>query len=251
MKILLVEDNPIYTESAISAITSKGHTSLHAQDFESAGIISYRDYDSALVDCFFPEKTGSGIRDIGRKVIERITDKSLHERLEKDLVELAEIADMSIPAVNDYFRGMLMGCYSRGLDAKLLLPLEAMKHVSRTLGQGVATAIAQQEPLLSKYKLEAKRDYFKSMSDYLNQSEANQPLGISLAENLVFGGKPFVLCTSTYHHDSVTQPIQNYASKKGWTLVDCPQDKPDFKSNSQYWARALEVLESKSDGGLR
>lgn len=249
MKILLVEDNPAYIGVAMKTLSEHGNTVLHSSDFDSANSINYQQYSAALVDCFFPEKFGTGRTDIGRKVIEKITNKGLHEILEKDIAELKDIADMTIPAVNDYFRGMLLGAYSIGLDVKRLLPLEAMKYVSKTIGQEVATLIAQQEPLLSRYRTESKRDYFKSMSDYLDKGEANQPLGIALADNLAFADKPFLLCTSTYHHDNVTQPIQNYTSKMGWTLLDCQKGKPEEKSTQEYWTNAFKVLKYKIDGG--
>ena len=50
---------------------------------------------------------------------------------------------------------------------------------------------------------------------------------------------------STYHHDILTQPIQNYVSKKGWTLVDCAQGCADEKATLPFWERAYGALERK------
>lgn len=43
----------------------------------------------------------------------------------------------------------------------------------------------------------------------MEESESNQPLGVLIAEEARVRGIPFVLATSTYHHDELTQPIQD------------------------------------------
>ena len=53
---------------------------------------------------------------------------------------------------------------------------------------------------------------------------------------------PFVLATSTYHHDELTQPIASYCSRNKWTLIDCKEYNPNEKVETSFWQRAYEAL---------
>ena len=87
--------------------------------------------------------------------------------------------------------------------------------------------------------------YFDALMRAMLESEHNQPLGMLVAEMLDERGVPFVLATSTYHHDELTQPICNYAAGKHWTVIDCPQDAPEQKATPEFWERAFAELRRK------
>lgn len=90
-------------------------------------------------------------------------------------------------------------------------------------------------------------DYYLCLDMAVKKSEANQPLGILVAEAAEQRRIPFVLATSTYHHDALTQPIQNYCGRKGWTLVDCGKDSEHQKASPEFWARAYSELERRME----
>lgn len=88
-------------------------------------------------------------------------------------------------------------------------------------------------------------DYYKVIERAMQQNPSNQLLGILVAEEAKQKGIPFVMVTSTYHHDNLTQPIQDYCNKRGWTLFDCPQNQPNQKATPKFWKRAYDILEGK------
>ncbi|MBS3056661.1 MAG: hypothetical protein J4473_04470 [Candidatus Aenigmarchaeota archaeon] len=107
------------------------------------------------------------------------------------------------------------------------------------IGREALTSIVKRSLELIYDETIVLRDYYGAIRKAMEQSEANQPLGILIAEEL---GIPFVLTTSTYHHDILTQPVQNYASRKGWILIDCSPDNPNEKATPGFWRRAYDNL---------
>ena len=88
-------------------------------------------------------------------------------------------------------------------------------------------------------------DPYRRLEKAIERSPSNQPLGILVGEILKTQGIPFVLATSTHHHDSLTQPIQDYCSRRGWRLLDCPRDQPEQKATPEFWRRAYSSLETE------
>ena len=91
----------------------------------------------------------------------------------------------------------------------------------------------------------APKDYYSALMKAMEESEANQPLGLLVAERADELSLPFILATSTYHHDILTQPVHDYASVKGWTLVDCEPNRGDDKASPEFWERVFSELERK------
>lgn len=50
---------------------------------------------------------------------------------------------------------------------------------------------------------------------------------------------PFVIATSTYHHDTLTQPFHSMAGRRGWTMVDSDPYEIDPKMNILFWNRVF------------
>lgn len=88
-------------------------------------------------------------------------------------------------------------------------------------------------------------DNYWALEQAMKESETNQPLGILVAEKVEELGIPFILATSTYHHDELTQPIQDYVSRRGWRLVDCGPNSEHEKETLEFWARAFDELERR------
>jgi CheY-like chemotaxis protein len=91
-------------------------------------------------------------------------------------------------------------------------------------------------------------DNYWALEQAMKESESNQPLGILVAERAGELGVSFILATSTYHHDELTQPIQDYASRKGWRLVDCGLNSEHEKETPEFWARAFGELKETLRG---
>ncbi|MBU1135325.1 MAG: hypothetical protein KKG13_02290, partial [Nanoarchaeota archaeon] len=204
----------------------------------------------AIIDCFFPERKLSFIKDVslGKYAVEKM---ALSDPRESKIVEglkvLKEYVDLEDPDMMNYAR-FLVNESSRSYDDISQNPIFlAIKQVSILDGpeKEVATLAAKQSLGLSYDEKNAPKDYYGALMKAMEESEANQPLGILVAERASELDIPFILATSTYHHDILTQPIQDYASRNEWTLVDCGPNKEDDKASPEFWERAFRELEKK------
>jgi len=115
----------------------------------------------------------------------------------------------------------------------------ALTQVGDLLGREFAKVAAKNADV----NYSAEVDNYWALEQAMKESEANQPLGILVAERADELGIPFILATSTYHHDELTQPIQDYVSRRGWRLVDCIPDREHEKATPKFWERAFDELE--------
>jgi len=162
------------------------------------------------------------------------------------------------------FDGVITDCFfpfqkGSGFTEKGFEAIEKMKAVCPGRKDPVALALWKSYELgiteggLRFFCRNSGVDFDKMVDHYLcldmavKKSEANQPLGIIVAEAAEQRGIPFVLATSTYHHDALTQPIQNYCGRKCWTLVDCDKDSEHQKASPKFWARAFSELERRME----
>ena len=80
----------------------------------------------------------------------------------------------------------------------------------------------------------------------MEKSQDCQPLGIAIAQRASDLGIPFVLVTSTFHHDRLTQPIYEYAERKGWSLIDNVRAE---KETVEFWEGGFSSLEKRLGKG--
>jgi|TARA_Y100000310_G_scaffold119750_1_gene118470 DNA-binding NarL/FixJ family response regulator len=74
-KILLIEDNPQFREGANKYFNSRKDIELvYALDYDEAIKELYAEpkIDGAVIDCFFPKKTGSGDISLGKNIVKKI-----------------------------------------------------------------------------------------------------------------------------------------------------------------------------------
>ena len=89
-------------------------------------------------------------------------------------------------------------------------------------------------------------DYNTLLMEAMEKSEANQPLGIAIAEIADSSGLPVIIATSTYHHDNLTQPFYSYAGNHNWKMADVDPDmNHKGKTDQTFWKRAVSKLEEK------
>ena len=243
LDILLVEDNPAYVKAAHQHLDEKGHSVIHAPDYiQAIGGLNSIKFNGMISDCFFPEITGSGKTALGLELVGKMAKSDPHEAgIVAGLEALGQYVDLTDPDMRKYARNAISQS-GRG-DFTETPVFRAIKQVGETIGKDGTTMIVKNTLSAMYDEARASRDYYGALIKAIQESEANQPLGLLTAEKAKELGIPFVLATSTYHHDVLTQPVQNYASRNGWTLIDCAQGREDVKATPGYWQRTLSVLE--------
>jgi len=242
-RILLVEDNPRYASSAEQYLASRNQAVTLARDYSQAiDSLTNPEFDGVITDCFFPEITGSGKTDNGKELVRRMANSDSHERkIVEGLEILGQYVDLEDPDVKKYGR---FAADVYGSDSSPTF--KAVEMVFKTGGKPLATHAFKESFKLIYRENKAPKDYYGALMKAIEESEANQPLGILVAEKAAEISLPFVLATSTYHHDILTQPIQNYASSKGWRLVDCGPNREDDKASPEFWGMVLTELQRRS-----
>ena len=206
--ILIVEDNDDYTAGAREFFSQIGINPLIAIDYDDAKThIEYANLRGALVDCFFPYKTGSGTISVGDQALMKMQFENAKPKRDSPITR-------------------------------------ALEQVGDLLGEDFAKFAAKNAGI----NYDAYLDHYKVIAKAMDESEHNQPLGILVGEMLDRREIPFVLATSTHHHDSMTQPIQDYASRKGWRLIDCNPGQENEKTTQGFWKRAYTALEEVIGG---
>jgi CheY-like chemotaxis protein len=240
-KILLIEDNPKYASSAEQYLASRSYDVALARDYSQAiSRLTNPEFDGMIADCFFPESIGSGNINLGKELVGRMAKSDSHEKkITEGLEILGQYVDLEEQDTKKYAR----------LAADLFQPnsavFKALELVATKVDKQIATHAFKETLQLIYREYSAPKDYYGALLKAMEESEANQPLGILVAEKADELNLPFILATSTYHHDILTQPVQNYASKKGWKLVDCGPNKEDDKASPEFWERATGELERK------
>lgn len=240
-KILLVEDNQRYAQAAEQYLASQGVALDLAQDYSQAmARLSQPGLDGVITDCFFPETTGSGRIDKGKEAIDRMAEADPRERrIVQGLEKLGKYVNLHDPDALKYAR------FSLSEDRLQEGVMIALEHVATTLDTRIATESFKGVFMHMYKESRVPKDYYGALREAIEKSEANQPLGILVAEIAGELGLPFVLATSTHHHDILTQPIQHYTTARRWTLVDCVPGQDDEKASPQFWERVWSQMERK------
>lgn len=243
-KILLVEDNPRYASSAEQYLASRNQAVALARDYSQAmDSLRNPDFNGVISDCFFPETTGSGNIVLGRELVGRMAKSDSRERkIVEGLEVLGQYLDLEDPDMRKYARFFIGNSQEKDISQSPVV--RAIEQVSM-LGKEATTMIAKNTLGMTYREDQAPKDYHGALMKAMEESEANQPLGLLVAEKSDELGLPLILATSTYHHDILTQPVQDYASSKGWKLVDCGPNREDDKASPEFWERAFGELERK------
>src|SRR3989338_4449730 len=243
-KILLVEDNPRYASPAEQYLASRNQAVTLARDYSQAmNKLKNPGFKGVISDCFFPETIGSGKNMMGKELVERMAESDSREKkMVEGLEVLGRYVDLEDQDMRKYARFLIGTSQERDISQSPVV--KAIKQVS-ILGKEATTLIAKETLGLIYRENQAPKDYYRALMKAMEESEANQPLGLLVAEKADELGLPLILATSTYHHDVLTQPIQDYASSKGWRLVDCGTNREDDKASPEFWERAFGELEKK------
>ncbi len=246
--ILLVEDNPLFAAAATNYLKAQPHTALyHAKDYDGAMRILHEQpgLDAAFIDCFFPKAQGSNDITLGTSLVSRLAESDSHEKkIKSSLESLEKYVNLEDAEIARYAR-LYLGTseYDFIPQNAIIVTLKVVGSISKGISSALAkTYMKRHEDKRSKDEFHPYGDYYGKLLEAMSQSEANQPLGILIAEQAVEKKIPFVMTTSTYHHDMITQPLLNYIRANDWTFHDCLPKKKDWKSSNEFWAVAAGRL---------
>jgi len=244
-RILLVEDNDRFGKAACNYLKSRNLSVDRAASYvPAADQLQGVRYAGALIDCFFPTLTGSDDTDLGKLTIDKMfaTD-SRAQRIEEYEQAFSEFMDLTDPEFKKIVR--YIGSISTESPEKNPV-VGAFRNVSE-LNRDLTAFLMKKHAQDYLKGLDQFKDYFPALRKALEENPLNQPLGILIAEQAEEKRIPFVLVTSTYHHDILTQPIQDYCQRRKWTLIDCYQGKEDEKATPEFWQIAYETLKNQMD----
>ena len=258
-KILIVEDQDKYREAAENYFQTKPDVKpLYASDYQGfRQLFFHNDFDGALIDCFFPDSKGTDYNLLGRLVFEEMAKSDPAEMEARDLLSRVEdYVDVTDRTIRKYVKVMTRWVPNKEefIDPSTGKELDPFVYLSREFG-----SVFTKQQLTNYFKEGLRKifeekdrhygawgdDLYQVLLDEMEKSEDCQPLGIAVAQQMNDTEVPFVLVTSTFHHDKLTEPIQKYASRKGWELIDCEPDRSDDKATVGFWNRAFKRLESR------
>jgi len=208
--ILIVEDNPTYIAPARDFFISQ-QDAIHeiVLDYEAAvSRLKLSNYSGVITDCFFPEKQLCDERTLGFHAVEKMRGSDPRGRKDNPLAK-------------------------------------AIKQVGNLISGTNGIVFAEQLVGNTGKRLRDVADLYWILEKAIEADPSNQPLGILVAEQAENKKIPFVLATSSHHHDMFTQPIQDYCNRKGWTLIDCPTQNPNEKATPEFWKRTYDALKLK------
>ena len=252
--ILLVENNFNFIRAADAFLNSRNVAHPFARDYKTASALlepagNFRRYNGVIIDCFFPYETGSNDISHGKMAIEKMlaTDER-GQYIERFVQEMDKYVDLTHPGLLKAVRSY--ACHDRYSGIENLNPIgeifNSLEIVNTRLGRDEATLRLNQLltvtfPWYSENDPKVK-DYFGALREAMQKDPNNQPLGILVAEECHKRKLPFVLTTSKNRYDELTQPIQNYCQRQGWTLIDCPPGLQGEKTSTAFWEGAYDVL---------
>ena len=189
-KILLVEDNPRYASSAEQYLASRNQTIALARDYSQAmDKLRNPDFNGVISDCFFPETTGSGNTTLGRELVGRMAKSDSRERkMAEGLEALGQYVDLEDPDARKYAR-FTANLYHP--DSVIFKVLEQVANVDKK----VATHAFKETFKLIYREDQAPKDYYGALMKAMEASEANQPLGLLVAEKADELSLPLILAT--------------------------------------------------------
>lgn len=244
-RILLVEDNKKYSASALAYLVHRDTDVEIAEDYSQASdkLQGTPQFDGVISDVFFPFEKGSGNIAFGKVLVERMAKEDPQEREMQEALKIwGEYVNLKDLEMLKYSRYQIAS--SQGTNWHNSPLLRAIRQVSGVLNKEGATLIAKRTLEHTYDESRATEDYFGALREEMEADESSQPLGILVAERANELRIPVVLATSTYHHDILTQPVQNFVSRKGIRLIDCGPNRENDKVSAEYWAKVYKSLET-------
>jgi|GEM_PF-2532852 len=244
--ILVVDDKEENRAAAQAYLHSAGLDGVVASDYVEAKAVldSGAHIDGVITDCFFPEETGSGRKDLGRQTIEHILAgayggkleqaagiKSKEESIDDALTTFGQVVTLG-DSPDDRLSFLLHNYLAYCVKDEEYNPeedrlLNSIRHMSGSFGpdkaaehllETLASASIYDEAPHTNVRQYDELHYVSRMSYGLRKplevSESDQPLGVVVAEEAAARGIPTIIVSSAYHHATNMQPIGDYIGKR-------------------------------------
>jgi hypothetical protein len=246
-RMLVVDDSQLYRDACAAFLKGMGYAEgsmdrgfVMAPDYKTAvGFTERYKPTCAFFDCFFPAQTGSGDISLGEKALQMMKDADPGEtRVRAILAEFAKYVDMGKA-------GVLARRFARtekgDEEPCKITVIASLARANKFLGMDGATRMAMTS-LGATFGSEdgLEEGPYDALEAAMRKSPDNQPLCVLLGEEAAKRKMPFVLVTSTNHHDKLTQPIFDYARRRNWRL-DSAQHI-DEKSTPGFWEKAYNRM---------
>lgn len=266
MKILLIEDNQEYLESALEYMKSPEVTFEKVKDLsETLEVLDKIEVDGVITDLFFPLKTGSGDKSEGKKILAEVC---AYYNLQKERI-FSSVAKLE--TAGKKFRE----CVSE-MSKILGIPLDPARvydQLRENPGLGLSKSLPEPEKklFLEQYKLSRelqnklnynpselsdipvpiiKRGMAELIEVIADEDEALQPLGVRVVEKAKELCLPVVVVTSHHAKGQFFAPVvAEYlfgSSEVYHDIVNTSAKNPDvfvmFKSITDDF-RTIEVPE--------
>ena len=251
-EVLIVDDNILYREAALHA-KSQLHRYI-LKDFKSASnLLDEKKFDAAVIDVFFPYDSECildfSLFETAVDLLKEIPRLKCIEDHVTSYREIIKLNQTTIPILRNLGRYN----FDRGnINPKNNSTYTATKRANENLGKHKATKIfinSTKDDFNNNEDFDMYgRDSIRDIYEAMQKDPSNQPLGIVLGNKLSELEIPFVLATSTHHHDILTQPIQEYCDIREWKLFDSMGLME--KSNPDYWTEVYEVLNKRFQESL-
>ncbi|HRZ95010.1 MAG TPA: response regulator [Candidatus Moranbacteria bacterium] len=187
--ILFVEDNAI-AQSLISEVFGTENQIEITGDYATAmEKLSQGQYDLVITDIFFPQETGTGKKEMAGELAERLKNFVKEKGIE-NFFETLEEALFNKEFIED----------EKKLTYKLKYVKNEIRHITYCVEKAERIAGAVDSWLSS-------------------QDEADQPLGILVAEECEKRGLKFRMASSLFHHNDKLEAINQFVSSKKWSDI--------------------------------
>src|SRR3989344_1867870 len=264
-RILLVEDNEAYSDKAKEYFASReGVEIVHVSDYnEALAELLNPAIDAVITDCFFPESTGTNSKGLVNIVLDKLVDNMISRYDSQSFLEnVSKVVDLDRDLKLQLQAYFLQERYFKDLSEKLGKSNEETRsgenNIKPILGSLKTIDRTKRTDHLRNYlgmvvrPIGASRcstiELYRKLEKAIEDSESNQPLGILVVEKAIELGKPYIIATSTYHHDDLTQLICDYQRSYNWTeIVDCSNwgKKRETKESIEFWEKAYKELQEQ------
>lgn len=254
-KLLIVEDEPGYRTGADKYFSQTDVQADYAVDYGHAmellkGDLSDESYDGTIIDCFFPASIGSSDIELGREAVKKMKASDPVESKARQIIEkFSKYADLD-DELGPLVKTLAYSEAHTNHEPLKLSVLVSTKEISKTRSSADATRILK-ETLRIKHKglvsecIADSMVYYSALEEGM-RDEANQPLGIMVAERVEELKVHFVLATSIPHHDARIKPMHDYVHRKRWWISERSPGNKYGKTTPEFWENAWGLLKARA-----
>lgn len=255
--ILVVEDIEENREAAEGFFRGNGVNVVFAPDYNMAMVKIEKSLRGVFTDIFFPREIGSEDRELGFSLVKAIGEDCVPEigqvegivaefrkyiDLDPNLLQrLTNWASLEVRANEIFNAGNTWN--PSNIPSIQYYACLATQNVSRELLTQILRGNLDDLLYSSPDKdYERTREKIDAMMDGIRKSPANQPLGVLICEKAEEKNLPFIMVTSTYHHDILTDLVCVLQRNRKWPEIVDNREGNLLKSTRAFWERAYAAF---------